>query len=55
METYGMFFYLITRGIVSYSLSLFPQLDIDGDGEISYEEFSNNVLTKIAVAIKNDI
>ena len=59
METYGMFFYFITwygqLFLIPYDLSLFPQLDIDGDGEISYEEFSNNVLTKIAVAIKNDI
>jgi len=35
--------------------ALIKQLDIDGDGEVSYEEFSTNILTKIAVAIKNDI
>ncbi|KAL5262276.1 hypothetical protein ACHWQZ_G007858 [Mnemiopsis leidyi] len=35
--------------------ALIKQLDIDHDGEVSYEEFSNNILTKIAVAIKNDM
>jgi len=54
----------IRAGIAAYTgkpvddeevTKLINHLDIDGDGEISYEEFSNNVLTKIAVAIKNDI
>lgn len=33
--------------------ALIKQLDVDGDGEISYEEFSTNYLTKISIAIKN--
>lgn len=33
--------------------NLIKQLDVDGDGEVSYKEFSDNILTKIAVAIKH--
>jgi len=54
----------IRAGIAAYTgkpvdskevAALIKQLDIDGDGEVSYEEFSQNILTKIAMAIKNDI
>jgi len=31
---------------------LIKQLDIDGDGEISYSEFTSNLLVKITVAVK---
>ena len=29
----------------------FTQLDIDGDGEISYHEFTSNMLMKISCAV----
>merc|ERR1712059_188764 len=33
---------------------LIKQLDIDGDGEISYDEFTNNFLSKLVVAVKSN-
>lgn len=32
--------------------ALIKQLDIDRDGEVSYEEFTNNILVKMSVAMK---
>ncbi|KAL5263388.1 hypothetical protein ACHWQZ_G008678 [Mnemiopsis leidyi] len=33
---------------------LIKQLDIDGDGEISYSEFTNSLLVKITLAVKGN-
>jgi len=32
--------------------ALIKQLDIDRDGEVSYEEFTNNILVKMTLAVK---
>lgn len=51
----------LRKGIAQYTgkpvdneevAALIKQLDIDGDGEVSYEEFTNNLLVKMTVAIK---
>lgn len=52
----------IRKGIATYTgkdmndaevTALIKQLDVDGDGEVSYEEFSTNILAKLTVAIKS--